>query len=352
MIDLRTDTITVPSQAMRAAMAAAEVGDDFYREDPTVQTLEVRMAAMLGKEAGLYVPSGTMGNLLAHLVHGSAGGEVVGPEPAHSFTSEGGGPSRVAGVTTRTWAQRRGELDLERIASLIHGASLLAQGTGLLWIEQPTRGYLVELGDLAALRALADDRGLPIHYDGARIFNAAVALGLPAHVVAEHADTVMVCVSKGLAAPVGSLLIGPADFIEHARLRRQMLGGGMRQAGIVAAAGLYALENNIDRLADDHANAARLAEGLAAIPGLRLDRDLVETNIFYVEVVRPGLSVQDFAAGLRERGILVNSPPAGRRTVRFVTHYGIDRGDIEAAIVAAADMMAHTGAVAGPAAAL
>jgi threonine aldolase len=339
VIDLRTDTITLPSPEMREAMAAAAVGDDFYREDPTVAQLEAEAAAALGKEAALYVPSGTMANLLAHLTHAPAGGEVVGPEVAHSITSEAGGPARVAGVMLRTYPQVRGEIDLARIAALVRPRTMLAPPTALLWLEQPTRGYVVAIEDLAAVRHLADARGVPVHFDGARIFNAAVALGLPASTIAAYADTVMFCVSKGLAAPIGSLIVGPAGFIEEARHHRQMLGGGMRQAGIVAAGGLYALRHNVDRLADDHVNARRLAEGLREMTGLLVDRETVETNIFYVDVVRDDMSAADFVDRLKAAGVLVNRPAVGRRTVRFVTHYGIEASDVEAALSIVADVL-------------
>lgn len=348
VIDLRTDTITVPSPAMRAAIASAPVGDDFYHEDPTVKALEARAAAIMGKDAALYVPSGTMANLLAHLTHCPGGAEVIGPEPAHSFVNEGGGPARVAGVTPRTFPQVGGALDLGRIAGLIHRASVLSQATGLLWAEVPTRGHLVPLDDLAGLRQLADRHGVPVHFDGARIFNQAIAMGLPAADIAAYADSLMFCVSKGLGASVGSLLVGTVSFIERARLGRQMLGGGMRQAGIIAAAGLYALDHHIDRLAEDHANARRLATGLRAIHGLRLDRDVVETNIFYVEIIRDDLTAAEAADRLRDSGVLVNRPSSGRR-LRFVTHIGVDAADIEEAIDRAAMALA-SGAPTGRAA--
>lgn len=347
-IDLRTDTITLPSPEMREAMAAAEVGDDFYHEDPTVKAFEARAADLLGKEAAMYVPSGTMGNLLAHMVHVPAGGEVVGPEAAHSFTSETGGPWRIAGVTVRTVPQSRGELDVARYAAATHGDGILTQATRLYWVEQPTRGHLVPLDDLAALRDLADEKGVPIHMDGARIFNAAVALDVPASVVAGYADSVMFCVSKGLAAPIGSLLVGRAGFIERARQVRQMLGGGLRQAGIVAAGGLYALEHHVARLADDHANARLLAEGLAALPGVVIDRPTVETNIFYVSLARDDLDIATFAARLADEGVLVNPPSRGRHTVRFVTHLGIESDDIRTALERAARVVAAEPAAVSP----
>ena len=336
LIDLRSDTITLPSPAMREAMAAATVGDDFYHEDPTAKALEARAAELLGKDAAMYVPSGTMGNLLAHMVHVPDGGEVVGPEPAHSFTSETGGTWRIAGVTVRTIPQARGELDIERYASSSHEGGILLQATRLYWVEQPTRGHVVSLADLAALRKLADANGVPIHMDGARIFHAAVALGVPAQTIATFADSVMICVSKGLAAPVGSLLLGPQRLVDRARQYRQMLGGGMRQAGIVAAGGLYALEHNIPRLADDHANARTLAEGLSSLPGIVVDRPDVETNIFYAGVERDDLDVATFARRLVEEGVLVNPPSRGRKVVRFVTHFGIENDDIDAALERAA----------------
>jgi threonine aldolase len=338
-VDLRSDTITQPTPAMRAAMAAAEVGDDFYHEDPTVKALEARAAALLGKEAALYVPSGTMGNLLAHLGHVAGGGEVVGPEPAHSFTNEGGGPWRVAGVTVRTVPQPDGRLPVERYRVLTRGPSVLAQETRLYWVEQPTRGFVVPLDDLAALRALADEMGIAVHMDGARIFNAAIALGVPAARIASYADSVMFCVSKGLGAPVGSLLVGPAGLIDRARRDRQMLGGGLRQAGIVCAGGLYALEHHVERLAEDHANARRLADGLRAMPGVVLDRAVVETNIFYVSVERADMDIGAFAMRLAESGVLVNPPSRGRSTVRFVTHLGVSADDIDTALAAVGRIM-------------
>jgi threonine aldolase len=347
-IDLRSDTVTLPSAEMRAAMAAAVVGDDFYREDPTVIELEGLAASRVGKEAALLLPSGTMANLLAHLTHCPGGAEVIGPEPAHSFANETGGPSRVAGMTVRSFPQPAGELDLNRIRALIRPArsGLLTQPTGLLWVEQPTRGHIVPLEQLTSLRAIADEHELPIHMDGARIFNAAVALGVTAAEIARFADTVMFCVSKGLAAPAGSLLAGPAPFVEAARLSRQMLGGAMRQAGILAAGGVYALLHNVDRLADDHANARRLAARLAVLPGLTITPWPVETNIFMAEVERDDLSAQDLARTLRAHGVLVNVPGAGRRSVRFVTHYGIGRADVDEAVRIATEILRQPASIA------
>ena len=333
MIDLRSDTVTVPGSEMRAAIAAARVGDDFYGEDPTVAELETRAARLMAKEAALFVPSGTMGNLLAHLTHAPGGGEVVGPETAHSFRNEGGGPSRIAGQVIRGIAQAGGALDLDRYAALTGPGSLLTSATSLLWVEQPTRGFVVPIDDLRRLRDLADRRGVPIHVDGARIFNAAVALGVPVEAIARFADTVMFCLSKGLGAPVGSILAGPTAFIDIARRNRQMLGGGMRQAGVLAAAGLFALDHHVQRLAEDHANAQRLARGLAAVPGIRPDRETVETNMFYIDVTGTDRPAEDIADRLGAQGVLANAYPASGR-MRFVTHLGIDEGDVDEAIEA------------------
>jgi threonine aldolase len=316
-------------------MASAPVGDDFYREDPTVIELEELAASLLGKEAALLVPSGTMGNLLAYLTHAPTGGEVIGPEPAHSFLNEAGNPARIAGVMIRPFPQRRGELDLDRIGSMIRHRSVLSPGTALIWVEQPTRGYVVPLEHLAGLRELAAGQGVPIHMDGARIFNAAVALDVSVRTIAQYADSVMFCVSKGLGAPIGSLLVGSRPFVETARHFRQMLGGGMRQAGIIAAAGLYALRHHVERLREDHMNARRLGAGLQVLQGLRLDREQIETNIFYAEIDRDDLTAHEFVARLREGDVLVNPPARSRRSIRFVTHLGITAADIDRALAVA-----------------
>jgi len=322
MIDLRSDTVTVPTPAMRDAMRDAEVGDDVYGEDPSVRELEDTVARLLGKEAALLVPSGTMGNLLASLTHCPNGGELIGPGPAHVFNAEVAGSARIAGLAFKPVPQRRGELDLEAFAGAIAPRNLLSPGSALLWVEQPTRGYLVDSASMVALRVLADSHGLPLHMDGARIFNAAAAAGLsPAELVRE-ADSVMCCMSKGLGAPVGSLLAGRREFVDRAREHRQMLGGGMRQAGIVAAGALYALRNHVERLAEDHACAAAIHQALRKIQGVLVDRDVVESNIFYIDV-SPEIPVVDLVSRLAERQILVNGPRPGTRRIRLVTHLGV-----------------------------
>jgi threonine aldolase len=329
--DQRSDTVTQPSPAMRRAIAAARVGDDFYQEDPTVHELEARLAALMGKEASLFVPSGTMGNLLGVLVHCPAGGEVIGPEPAHTFSAEAGGIARIAGAMPRMVPQREGELALDRIEASLFRGTVLRGPTRLLWVEQPTRGYPVALADLAGLRELADRWGVPIHMDGARIFNAALALGVEPARLASFADTVLVCISKGLGAPIGSLLAGPRRIIEQARLLRQVLGGGMRQAGIAAAAGIYALEHNVQRLADDHRRAATLADGIRDIAGLEVDRERVETNIFYASVT-DGRDPTAVVGALASDGLLVNPPAQGRSALRFVTNLGLRQTDVPRAV--------------------
>lgn len=331
VIDLRSDTVTLPSPEMRRAIADAALGDDVYGEDPTVQALEARAAALLGKEAGLFVPTGTMGNLLAVLTHCRPGDEVICGRGTHTYASEGGGSARFGGVTTWTVAQTRGRLDPAEVAAAIHPNDAHYTRSRLLIVEQPHGGWVMPLDDLAAVTAVARGRGLRVHLDGARIFNAAVALGVPASEIAGYADSAQFCVSKGLAAPVGSLLVGSADFIAAARRNRKAVGGGMRQVGIVAAGGLYALDHMVERLTEDHANARHLAAGLRDL-GWTIDRDEVETNLFFCEPPA-GLMPREIAAALKERGILVSSPYAGSR-MRLVTHYGITEGDIERALAA------------------
>ena len=339
IIDLRSDTVTLPSPEMRQAIMEAALGDDVYGEDPTVAALEARAAELLGKEAALYVPTGTMGNLLAVLTHCRAGDELICGRATHTYSAEGGGSARLGGVSTWTVSQERGRLNPAEVAAAIHPDDSHYARSALLIVEQPHGGWVMPIDDLGAVTAVARERGLAVHMDGARLFNAAIALGVPAKVLAGYADSVMFCVSKGLAAPVGSILAGSADFIKVARRNRKAVGGGMRQVGIVAAGGLYALDHMIDRLADDHANAKHLAAGLRDL-GWTIDRDEVETNIFFCEPPA-GVAPRRVSAQLSERGILVSSPYAGRR-MRLVTHYGIEEADIERALAAFAAAGAGT----------
>jgi threonine aldolase len=326
IIDLRSDTVTLPSPAMRAAMHAAPLGDDVYGEDPTVNELEARAAAELGKEAAVFVPSGTMGNLLAVLSHTRPGDELVCGRSTHTYIAEAAGAARIAGVSVWPVSHTRGRLDPDEVAAGFHSPDdAHYPRTALVVVEQPHQGWVVALDSLAAIADLAHRRGLAVHMDGARIFNAAIALGVPARAIAAHADSVMFCISKGLAAPVGSLLVGSADVIAQARRHRKALGGAMRQAGVLAAAGVYALEHMVERLADDHANARRLADGLRD-QGWRIDRAQVETNIFFAE---PPAAADVHA--WRRAGVLVASRYSGG-PMRLVTHYGIESEDIERAL--------------------
>jgi len=324
-IDLRSDTVTMPSEEMRLEIGRAEVGDDGYGEDPSVNRLEAYAAELLGKQAALFVPSGTMANLLAHLSHCPSGADVIGPDCAHTFHFETGGLSRIAGMTIRTVPQKHGELCVEGYHEAIRQASLVEPGTGLLWVEEPTRGFVVPLEHLRELHLIANENSLPIHIDGARLFNAAIYLGVTAKDIAQYSDTVMFCLSKGLAAPAGSLLLGDRDFIGRARRYRRMLGGGMRQAGFLAAAGLFALRHNVQRLVEDHDNARHLAKGLRDIPGIQIDRDEIQTNMFYLSVDGGPDLVAHFARSLAEHGVLVNHDI---HSIRLVTHYGIEARDI------------------------
>lgn len=343
-IDLRSDTVTLPSPAMREAMQQAELGDDVYGEDPTVNALEQRAAELLGKEAALFVPTGTMGNLLAVLTHCRAGDELICGRGTHTYAAEGGGSARLGGVSTWTISQERGRLKPEEVAAAIHPDDSHYARTRLLIVEQPHGGWVMPLADLAAVTAVARQHGLAVHMDGARVFNAATALGVPVQQIADYADSVMFCLSKGLAAPIGSMLVGSQDFIKLARRNRKAVGGGMRQVGVVAAAGLYALDHMVERLAEDHANAKHLAAGLRDL-GWTIDRDEVETNIFFCEVPA-GVDRQAFSKTMAGQGILVSSPYSGR--MRLVTHYGITEAEIERALAAFAS--ATAGAAQGAAA--
>lgn len=325
MIDLRSDTVTNPTPAMRAAMADAVVGDDQYGEDPTVNLLEQRAAALLGKEAAVYVPSGTMGNLSALLAHCGRGDEAIVGDESHILWFESGGASTLGGIPSfQLRTDRWGRLDLDDVANAIRANRPGYPRTGVVCLENTHNrcgGVVLDTGYMRSVRELAHDRGVPVHLDGARIFNAAAYLGISASDIAAEVDSVQFCLSKGLAAPVGSLVAGTAGFIERVRSQRKVLGGAMRQSGVIAAAGLTAFETMIDRLPEDHARARTLADGLAAIDGIVIDRDAVQTNIvvFKLEGERDHVA---FISGLRSRGLLVSN--YGLRGVRMVTHYEID----------------------------
>ncbi len=329
MIDLRSDTVTQPSAAMRAVMAAAVVGDDDYHDDPTVNRLEERAAELLGKEAGLFVPSGLMSNLIAALTHWPEDRRVVALKNSHivwSLTEQ----ARVGSLVRLTTiaSDERGLPFPDELRAELDAAG--APPVGLLCYENTHNqagGTALAPAETADLIAAARQRGIPVHLDGARLFNAAVALGLPAGVLVEGADSATFCVSKGLGAPIGSVLCGRTEFIEQARDYRKYLGGTMRQVGIVAAAGLYALETGIERLAEDHENARWLAAQLATIPGLHVIPERIETNLIYLKHDR--IAATDLADALLARGVMSNATDG---LIRLVTHLDVDRAGLERAV--------------------
>lgn len=337
IIDLRSDTVTRPTPEMRRAMAEAEVGDDVYGEDPTINRLQELAARMLGKEAGLFVASGTMGNLAAILAHCNRGDEAILGDKAHTFLFEAGGISALGGVhSCQLPNQPDGTLDIGAIRSAIREEDDHHPVTRLITLENTHNrcgGVALGVEYTRQVRALADEFGLVLHLDGARLFNAAAALGVSAKELAEPADSVTICLSKGLCAPVGSVLCGSETFIRRARRIRKQLGGGMRQAGVLAAAGIVALETMVDRLAEDHARARRLAQGLARIPGLRLDEGTPHTNMVYLSLDEAiPLSAEQVVERLAERGVKVGA--VGPRQFRLVTHYWIDDEAVDCAVEA------------------
>jgi threonine aldolase len=353
MIDLRSDTVTLPSPAMRAAMASAEVGDDVMGEDPTIRALEERSAEILGTEAGLFVSSGSMGNLVGLMAHVPRGGEIIGPAEIHTFSSEGAGHAVIAGASVRAIPPADdGTIDLNAIRDAVRDVTDIHQPvTSMITFENShalSMGQPLTPAYSASVAALAAELGIGLFIDGARLFNAAVALGVPARALVPSGATATFCLSKSLACPVGSVVVGDAAFIARARRARKMVGGGMRQAGIVAAAGLVALQDGpagmIERLADDHANARLLADAIASMPGIgRLDPSRVRTNfvIFGVgddaawpdereareRVIRVRAA---FLADLHDRGVQMIEYPQG--LIRAIPHYGIERADIETVI--------------------
>ncbi|UUW87582.1 threonine aldolase family protein [Pimelobacter simplex] len=323
MIDLRSDTVTRPTEAMRAAMAAAEVGDDVYGEDPTVRALEERVAGLFGHQAALFTPTGSLANVLAVAAVVAPGQEVLCEARAHIARAELGAHGAVSGLTMRTWSHPRGQVDLAVVDELfapdlgpyfVRTAALSVENT-----HNFAGGAVVPLADLQALRAYADERAVAVHLDGARIWNAHVATGTPLADYGAVADVLAVCLSKGLGAPAGSLVLGSAEQVADARVRRKRLGAGMRQVGILAAAGLHALDHHVERLADDHAHARLLAEACGADPAA------VDTNI--VTFDRDDAPV--FVARAREAGVLIGA--VGARTIRLVTHLDVSRDDAERA---------------------
>jgi threonine aldolase len=320
-IDLRSDTVTWPTDQMRQAMANARVGDDVYGDDPTVIELETLAAKLTGKEAALLVPSGTFGNQLALFTHCPRGSEVILDENCHIVQHEAGGASVIAGVQLRTVATQHGCLNAKEVATRIRGNDIHYPPTSLVCLENAhSNGRVFPLHEMDEAVGAARSAGIPVHLDGARLFNAAVALGVPAARIAQRADSVMFCLSKGLCAPVGSMLAGSKEFIDKARRKRKILGGGMRQAGVIAAAGLLALGPMRERLAEDHKHAKSLAESLAKLPGVVVDADAVDIDMVYF-TMSPAPDPGKFVAHMKSRGILVNPPEGGK--LRFVCHYWI-----------------------------
>ncbi|HMV84784.1 MAG TPA: GntG family PLP-dependent aldolase [Blastocatellia bacterium] len=331
LIDLRSDTVTKPTPAMRRAMADAEVGDDVYGEDPTVNRLQERAAETFGKEAALYVPTGTMGNQICVRLHTRPGTEVILEERSHIFNYEMGSSAVISGVTFRPVRGLDGLLSWDLIAPAIHhSAPYYVTPTSLLALENSHNMAGGAVLPIEAMNDICDHAhalGLPVHLDGARVFNAALALGASVADIARPFDSVMFCLSKGLGAPVGSMIVGRKDFIKEAVSIRKLLGGGMRQVGVLSAAGLIALEESPKALIEDHANAKRLAEGVAELRGVQIDPERVQTNIVIFDISASGLTTAQFSAELKARGVLANG--INPREMRMVTHYDVSRDDIE-----------------------
>jgi threonine aldolase len=332
-IDLRSDTVTLPSDEMRRAMASAEVGDDVYGEDPTINRLEARAAEIFAREAAIFVPSGTMGNQIAIKLHTRPGQEILCEERGHVFNYEMAMLSWFSGCVVRPIAAPQGILSWELLAPKIAPPTYYVAPTGLISLENTHNmagGTVTPIDAMDHICARAHERSLPVHLDGARVFNAAAFLGKSVAEITRSFDSVMFCLSKGLGAPVGSLLVGSKDFIQAARSVRKALGGGMRQAGVLAAAGLIALEQGPARLHEDHASARLLAEGLAEIPGVAIDLATVQTNIVIFDVLGTGKSSTEITAALKEQGVLAGT--VNSQQVRFVTHLNVLPRDCQRAL--------------------
>jgi threonine aldolase len=340
-IDLRSDTVTKPTDEMREAMARAEVGDDVYGEDPTARRLQELAAEMFGKEAALFVPSGTMGNQIAIRLHTQPGQEVIIEERSHMFNLEMGAMAVVSGTLAHPIRCPDGIMDWPSIAAAIRPRTSYFAQTGLVAIENSQNlagGTVMSFDGMRDITDGCHALGIPVHLDGARIFNAAIVIRRDVAEIASLFDSVMFCLSKGLGAPVGSMIVGSREFIERAVPVRRMLGGGMRQVGVLAAAGLVALEKMTTRLEEDHANAQLLAKGLAEIRGLKIDPEEVQTNILVFDVVETAKTPAQLVAALKERGVLANAINA--REIRIVTHKDVSRVDCEVALGAIREALA------------
>jgi len=335
-IDLSSDTATRPTPAMRRFMAEAPVGDEQRREDPTVNRLQEMVATLTGKEAALFLPSGTMCNAIAFCVHAARGETVILDQWAHPARYEAGGPAWLASVMLRAVDSPRGTFTAEQVRPLLHPGDTHTTRTSLISIENTANrggGAIWPLATLHGLRALADEHGLRLHMDGARLMNAVVASGTSAATYAAIVDSVWIDLSKGLGAPVGAVLAGSSEFIERSRRMKHLLGGAMRQAGIIAAAGIYALDHHVERLAEDHANARLLADGLATIPGIRLLHDPIETNIVFFDTGETGLTPQEIGHRIEAQGVRMGSEGSAN-SIRAVTHLDVTSEDCEKAVEA------------------
>ena len=328
VVDLRSDTVTHPSPEMRKAMYEAELGDDVYGEDPTLNALEAKAAERLGKEAAVFVASGTMGNLVSVLSHAQRGDEIILGNKAHIFRSEAGGASALGGVSFHTIPNDSGGmLDPDDIQAAVRANDPHMPRTALVCLENTQNmcgGATLTQDDMKTVADVAHANGVPVHVDGARIFNAAVALEAPVSELVKDVDSLTFCLSKGLSCPIGSIIVGSEDYIMEARRWRKMVGGSMRQVGVIAAAGLVALDTMVERLAEDHANARKLAGGLAQIPGISIDPDALPTNLVFFDVEREDRD--ELHRQLVERGV---KGGGGQKRWRYVTHYGITESDID-----------------------
>ncbi len=339
--DFRSDTVTRPTEKMRRAMAEAEVGDDVLGDDPTVQKLEASAAEKMGKESGLFVPSGTMGNSIAVKAWTRELEEVIVEARSHIYNMESTHMTFISRVTPRPLSSRRGAMDPDDIEKNIRKPNVHLPRTSLICVENTHNnwsGAVLPIENIKAVRAVADRHGLRVHMDGARIFNASTASGVPVKDYARLADSVMFCLSKGLSAPVGSMLVGDKDFIEYSRRIRKALGGGMRQVGVLAAAGIVALTEMVDRLKEDHQRAKRLAAAIAGLPGVEVDPGTIETNIIIFNFSHPRMSVSEFLTELRNRGVLALALTGG---IRFVTHKDVDDQDVDRAVAAFRQILAN-----------
>lgn len=337
-IDLRSDTVTMPTDEMRQAIANAEVGDDVYQDDPTVNKLEKLAAEKVGKEAALFVPSGTFGNQLAVLTHTKRGHEVIVGKNNHIVVHEVGASAVIAGVQLRTLETVNGVMSPKDVLNAIRADDIHEPETGLICVENAHGcGSVVPLSILKEIKKIAESHSIPVHMDGARIFNAAVSLGVDAKEIAACCDSVMFCLSKGLAAPAGSMLAGSKEFIQRARKYRKLMGGGMRQIGILAAAGIIALEKMTDRLYEDHENAKYLAEELSKFPGVKVKTDRLDIDMVFFEMGEDVIKESVLIEKLYEKNIKVSGAEAGE--YRFVTHIGVSKDDIDYVINCIKELM-------------